>query len=164
MNVWRGVLAGLVGGGIAAGAMSVVHNGLTGISGDAQQQKPPPDQHQEEDATVKLADGIARWLLRRPLPEDQKPLAGHLVHYAFGASVGALYGGAAAVMPRVTTAGGLPFGVAVWLGAHVITVPALGLAEPPTRRPLSKEGPEFVVHLVYGAVTELVRRLARQVL
>lgn len=164
MSVWRGVIAGLVGGVIAAGAMSVVHKGLTGISAGARQQKPPADQHQDEDATVKVADGIARWLLHRPLPEDKKPLAGNLVHYAFGASVGALYGGVAAVVPRVTTAVGLPFGVAVWLGAHVITVPALGLAEPPTRRPRSKEGLEFVLHLVYGAVTELVRRLARRAL
>lgn len=164
MSVWRGVIAGLVGGVIAAGAMSVVHKGLAGISAVARQQKPAPDQHQDEDATVKVADGIARWVLHCPLPEDKKPLAGNLVHYAFGGSVGALYGGVAAVVPRVTTAVGLPFGVAVWLGAHVITVPALGLAEPPTRRPRSKEGLEFVLHLVYGAVTELVRRLARQAL
>jgi uncharacterized membrane protein YagU involved in acid resistance len=161
MSVWGGVIAGIVGGVIAAGAMSVVHKG---ISAGARQQKPPPDQHQDEDATVKVAEGIARRLFHRPLPEDKKPLAGNLVHYAFGAGVGALYGGFAAVVPRVTTAVGLPFGVAVWLGAHVITVPALGLAEPPTRRPLSKEGPEFVLHLVYGTVTELVRRLVRRAL
>jgi hypothetical protein len=54
----------------------------------------PPDQHEDEDATVKVADGIARWVLDRPLPEDKKPLAGNLVHYAFGASVGALTLGA----------------------------------------------------------------------
>jgi uncharacterized membrane protein YagU involved in acid resistance len=164
MRIWRGVIAGLVGGVIAAGAMSVVHKGVAGISAGARQQKPPPDQHQEEDATVKVADGIARWLLHRPLPDEKKPLAGTVVHYTFGASVGALYGGVAAVVPRVTMAVGLPFGVAVWLGAHVIMVPALGLAEPPTRQPRSKEGLEFVLHLVYGAVTEVVRRLARRAL
>ena len=164
MRVWRGVIAGLVSGVIAAVAMSVVHNGLARIGAGARQQKPPPDQRQDEDATVKVADGIARWLLRRPLPEDKKPLAGNLVHYAFGGSIGALYGGVATIAPRVTAAVGLPFGIAVWLGAHVITVPALGLAEPPTRQPPSKEGLEFVLHLVYGAVTELVRRLAHRAL
>ena len=163
MGIWHGVIAGLVGGVIAAGAMSVAHKGVARISAGARPQK-PSDQQQNEDATVKVADGIARWLLRRPLPENKKPLAGNVIHYAFGASVGALYGGVAAVVPRVTTAVGLPFGVAVWLGAHVIMVPALGLAEPPARRPLSKEGPEFLLHLVYGAVTEIVRRLVRQVL
>ena len=143
MRIWRGVIAGLIGGLVAAGAMSIVHKSLAGISAGARQHTPPTNQHQNEDATVKVAGGFARWLLHHPLREDTKPLAGNLVHYAFGASVGALYGGVAAVTPRVTTAAGLPFGVAVWLGAHVITVPALGLAEPPTRQPPSKEGLEF---------------------
>jgi len=163
MKIWRGVIAGLVGGVIAAGAMSVVHKSFAVISSGAQ-QTPPVDQPQEEDATVKVADGIARWLFHRPLPEDKKSVAGNVVHYAFAGSVGALYGGVATVVPRVTTAVGLPFGIAVWLGAHVITVPALDLAEPPTRRPPSKEGEEFLLHLVYGAVTELVRRLATRAL
>jgi putative membrane protein len=161
MSVIRGVVAGLVGGAIAAGSMSLVHKGITGIRAGAGQQQPSPDQDQDEDATVKVAEGIVRWLGDHPLPEAKKPLAGNLVHYAFGASVGALYGGMAAVVPRVTTAVGLPFGVAVWLGAHVITVPALGLAEPPSRQPPSKEGVELVMHLVYGVVTELIRRAAR---
>jgi uncharacterized membrane protein YagU involved in acid resistance len=95
------------------------------------------------------------------LPEDKKPLAATLVHYAFGGVVGAVYGGVAEIVPRVTTGLGVPFGIAVWLGAHVVTVPALGLAEPPARRPLGKEAPEFLLHVVYGAVTEAVRRLLR---
>jgi hypothetical protein len=57
------MLAGLVGGVIAAGAMSVVHKSLGGIGIGSPQQKPAPDSHQDEDATVKVADGIARGLL-----------------------------------------------------------------------------------------------------
>ena len=161
MSVWRGMIAGLVGGVIAAGAMSVVHRGFSEIGASDRHQKPPAEQQEEEDATVKVADGIARWLLHRPLPEDKKALASNIVHYAFGAGVGTFYGGIAEVVPRVTAAVGLPFGLAVWLGAHVITVPALGLAPPPTRQPRSKEGLELLLHLVYGAVTEIVRRLVR---
>jgi putative membrane protein len=164
MSVYRGVVAGLVCGVIAAGAMSLVHKGIRGIGVGAGQQQPPPGQDHDEDATVKVAEGMVRWLVDHPLPEARKPLAGSLVHYAFGASVGALYGGVAAGVPRITTAVGLPFGVAVWLGAHVITVPALGLAAPPTRQPLSKEGLELILHLVYGVVTELIRRAASRVL
>ena len=162
MRIWRGVIAGLLGGVIASGAMSAAHNVIVAINAGARQPKPPPDRHQEEDATVKIADGIARRLLHRPLPEDKKPLAGNLVHYAFGAGVGAIYGAVATGAPRVTAALGLPFGVAVWLGAHVIMVPALGLAAPPTRQTPVKEALEFVLHLVYGAVTEVVRRLLRR--
>jgi len=41
-------------------------------------------------------------------------------------------------------------------------VPALGLAESPTRQPLGKEAEEFGLHLLYGSVTELGRRLLRR--
>lgn len=164
MGIWRGMIAGLVGGVIAAGAMSVVHKGLVGIMSPLWPPAPAAHQPQDEDATVKVAGRITRWVLRRPLPENRKPVAGHVVHYAFGAAVGALYGGVASVAPRVTAALGLPFGVAVWLGAHVIMVPALGLAAPLTRQPPSKEAIEFVLHLVYGAVTEVVRRSVLRVL
>ena len=155
MGHWRGIIAGLVGGVIAAGAMSLVHKGFSA---------PSTEQQRSEDATVMVADGVSRWLMNRPVPQDKKPLAGTIVHYAFGAGVGALYGGLADVAPRVTVALGLPFGVSVWLGAHVIMVPALGLAAPPTRQPASKEALEFVLHLVYGGVTEVVRRLVRRAL
>ena len=149
------MIAGLVGGVIAAGAMSLVHKGFGA---------PSAEEQQSEDATVRVADGVSRSLVNRPVPDDKKPLAANIVHYAFGAGVGALYGGVADVAPRVTVALGLPFGVSVWLGAHVIMVPALGLAAPPTRQSASKEALEFVLHLVYGAVTEVVRRLVRQAL
>jgi uncharacterized membrane protein YagU involved in acid resistance len=56
---------------------------------------------------------------------------------------------------------GLPFGLAVWLGAHAIVVPALGLADSPVRQPIGKEAEEFGLHLAYGSVTELVRRSLR---
>ena len=149
---WRGAVAGFLGGVLAAGAMSVAHKAFSIIAPDA---KAPASEG--DDATVKTAEAI----LGRPLPDHRKPLAGTLVHYAFGGSVGAVYGAVAAVTPRVTFGLGVPFGIAVWLGAHVVTVPALGLAEPPTRRPLSKEAPEFVMHVLYGAVTEAARRLLR---
>jgi putative membrane protein len=139
VSVIRGVVAGLVGGAIATGSMSLVHKGIAGIRAGAGQQQPSPDQDQDEDATVKVAEGIVRWLGDHPLPEAKKPLAGNLVHYASGASVGALYGGVAAVVPRVTTAVGLSFGVAVWLGARVITVPALASQSRPAASRLRKK-------------------------
>ena len=164
MSIWRDMIAGLVGGVIAAGAMSVVHKGVTAMIPGTRQPSPTANEQQAEDATVKVADGVTRWLLRHPLPEHMKPLGGQLVHYGFGGAVGALYGGVTTVAPRVSVGLGLPFGVVVWLGAHVIMVPALGLAAPPTRQPLSKEALEFFLHLVYGAVTETLRRLVRRAL
>jgi putative membrane protein len=153
----RGALVGLVAGLLAAGAMSLAYRGV-----EKALPKPAASAAQQpEDATVKVASAILG-LAGRTLTEEQKPMAGTFVHYAFGASVGAIYGALAEFAPRVTAGLGLPFGLAVWLGAHVVTVPALGLAEPPTRQPLGKEGVELGLHLVYGVITELVRRLLRR--
>jgi len=151
-SVWQGAVAGLVGGLLAAGAMSLAHQVLP---------KPSAPADEGDDATVKTADAVTRRLAGRPVPREQKPLAGQLVHYAFGGGVGAVYGGVAELVPRVTAGFGVPFGLAVWLGAHVLTVPALGLAESPARRPLASEAPELGLHMVYGAVAELVRRVLR---
>jgi hypothetical protein len=42
----------------------------------------------------------------------------------------------------------------------VIAVPALGLAPSPRRQPLSKEGLELALHLLFGVCAEQVRRAA----
>jgi hypothetical protein len=76
------------------------------MNGTARRSKrltaPEPAAEEDDDATVKTADGIMRRLLGRPLPEDKKPLAGTLVHDTFGAAMGALYGGLAEVVPAIT--------------------------------------------------------------
>jgi putative membrane protein len=138
-SIWRGALAGFVGGLLAAGAMSLAHQMLP---------KPDAPADEGEDATVKTADAVLRGVVKRPLPEAAKPAASQIVHYAFGGSMGAMYGAVAELVPRVSTGLGVPFGLAVWLGAHAITVPALGLADSPARRPLANEAPELGLHVV----------------
>ena len=150
------VVGGLLGGLVGAAAMSAVHTWIS----RAHPPVPPPVDRRQDDATVKVADALSRTLRRTPLPEDAKPVAGSIVHYAFGASMGLAQGAAAAVAPIVGAGGGLGFGAAVWLGAHVIAVPALGLAPSPRRQPLSKEGLELTLHLLFGVSAEQVRRAA----
>jgi uncharacterized membrane protein YagU involved in acid resistance len=156
----RGALAGFCGGLLAAGAMSLAH-----VMIGAAASKPDPvasrEVPEEEDATVKVAAAVVSTFGYR-LAESNKTLAGSAVHYAFGGGVGGIYGALAERAPAVRAGLGLPFGAAVWLGAHVITVPALGLARPPTRQPLAKEMQEFALHLLYGLTTEIVRRLLRR--
>ncbi len=170
MTVWRGAVAGLVGGLVAAGAMSLVHSILGDISKPEKTapEEPPASapgdsSRKEEDATVKVALVVAR-RLGVPLADADKEKAGTLVHYAFGAGVGAFYGGLAEAIPFVTLGQGLPFGAGVWLGAHVLVVPALGLAKSPTRQPLGGEAQELGLHLLYGLITEATRRALRRVL
>ena len=153
-RIWKGLGAGLAGGLIASAAMTSFHMAAAKIDGSG----PPPG----EDATVKTASAISEGLFRHKLTNHQKQVVGPLVHFGFGAQAGALYGAMAEVYPAVATGFGMPFGAAVWLGAHVIMVPALGLSKPATQSPVSKEATELAAHLVYGAVTEFCRRLIRK--
>ena len=149
---------GLAGGLIGAGVMSAVHALLTRIGGEG--SVPPANAEQQEDATIKVADRVSRAVRGHPLAEREKPAAGHLVHYGFGAVMGTLYGAVAAVSPAVAIGAGTAFGAAVWLGAHAIVVPALGLARLPSREKPGKEARELILHLAYGVTAELVRKTA----
>jgi putative membrane protein len=148
------IVGGLVGGLIGAGVMSAGHAAITTVMG----REPASAAAQEEDATVKVADRLSRAARGRPLDPSEKPVAGHVVHYGFGAAMGLLYGAAAVAVPAVTVASGAAFGAAVWLGAHAIVVPALGLARSPLQQPLSKEAIELILHVAYGLTVGLVRR------
>jgi putative membrane protein len=149
------VVGGLVGGLVGSGVMSVGHALVTSILGNGSAPAAPKDE--EEDATVKVAGRLSKAVRGRSLTEREKGMAGHLVHYGFGAAMGLVYGAAAAVAPIVTIGAGAGFGAAVWLGAHAIAVPALGLARSPWRRPPGKEALELVLHLAYGVSVGLVR-------
>jgi len=164
--IGRGALAGLIGGLLGAGAMSLAHTLMAARDRSprdgAEPTSKPADTGagvpREEDATVK----VAAWLAHRvgyTLDNGDKAKASTLVHYAFGGCVGAAYGALAEIVPAVKFLMGAPFGAAVWLGAHVVTVPALGLAPSPVERPLAEEGKEAGLHLLYGVVTEVTRRL-----
>ena len=120
-----------------------------------------PDEDKPEDSTVKTASAVSQKIFHHELTPHQKKVAGPAVHYGFGTSVAAFYGAAVDVLPVLRTGWGIPFGAAVWLGAHVITVPALGLAKPVTKSTPQREAVEFGAHLVYGAVVEGIRRLLR---
>lgn len=135
--------------------MSAGHALATKIKGT---EPASPASDADEDSTIKVAQQISKRARHRPLAPAEKPIAGNLVHYGFGASMGLLYGAAAAATPLVTAGAGAGFGAAVWLGAHAVVVPALGLAPSPLRQPLGKEALEFVLHIVYGISVGLVHR------
>jgi uncharacterized membrane protein YagU involved in acid resistance len=118
----------------------------------------------DEDSTVKTASAISQAIFHHRLTAAQKEMAGPAMHYAFGTMMGALYGVLAGFRNSRRLGWGLPFGAAIWLGAHVITVPALGLSKPITSEASATEAAEFASHLVYGVVVEGVRRTVRSLL
>jgi hypothetical protein len=162
-DVARNIAAGLVGGLLAAFAMerfqyalSRVSPDMGGASGGGGQQHRKPE---SEPATYKAAETAARAVTGHELPDEDKPLGGSLVHYAFGGAVGAIYGAAASQNPAVTAWAGLPFGATVWLIADEIGVPLAGFSKGPTQYSLESHASALATHLVYGATTESVRRL-----
>jgi putative membrane protein len=151
------VVGGLVGGLLGAGVMSAGHALVTAIV------RPPatPPAAREDDATVKVANRGSLIVRGRALDEREKPAAGTLVHYGFGAAMGGIYGIVSAASPAVVGAGaGAGFGLAVWFGAHAIVVPALGLAPSPLREPAAKEVRELILHIAYGLTVGLAHGAA----
>ncbi len=151
---WKGFTVGALGGLAASFAMGQFHQ----LFYKAEASSLPA----EEDSTVKAAAAISRSIFHHKLTPEQKKIAGPAMHYGFGASVAALYGVAAEFNPLVRAGWGIPFGAAVWLGAHVIAVPALGMSAPISKSTTRQEATELGAHLVYGAVVEGVRRLLRR--
>jgi putative membrane protein len=151
-SIWRGLVAGAIGGILGAVAMS----GFFSVC-----EKLGRVEQNGDDSTLKTASLVSERVLHRPLTEREKGWAGSAVHYSFGAVVGGLYGALSELICVVSIGWGLPFGAAVWLGAHVIAVPAAGLGQPITRSRASYEIVEFIAHLFYGAVVEATRRVMR---
>lgn len=114
-----------------------------------------------DDATARVANAawsVVGYQLSDP---SAKQRAGEFVHLAFGAINGALYGLAAELDPRVTAAGGVPFGTSVWAVADEGIVPALGLSRGPREASTGLLAYGFLSHCVYGLTTEMVRRAVR---
>ena len=150
---WRGLLAGAIGGLAASFLMGSVY---------ALSQKTDPRKRQDRpDPTEKTAAAVSRNLFGHSLTRQERKTAGPVVHYLFGTTVGAIYGVAVETIPAVRTGFGSLFGAAVWLGAHVLVVPALGLSDPITKSPLNQEAGEFGAHLIYGTVSEGLRLAMR---
>lgn len=168
-HIMRGVVAGIAGGLVASWVMNQFIAG-PGMKLQRAAQSPFENVEQKEhkddpDSTMKVADAVASVATGgQHLTLQQQKSAGPLVHYAFGALMGGLYGGAAELVPSVKGGFGTTFGSALFAGADLVAVPALDLAPPATEEPLPAIGNHYAAHLVYGATTELVRRIVRAML
>lgn len=128
-RILKGLAAGLAGGLAGALVMGKAHGLISRLIADGIARPPA------EDSTVLVARALTRPILGRELTAEEARKAGPMVHYAFGASMGAAYGALAEFVPSITAGNGALFGVIIWLGAHVIAVPALGLSAPVTQSP-----------------------------
>jgi uncharacterized membrane protein YagU involved in acid resistance len=168
----RGIVAGIAGGLVASWIMNEFMENLgpplqKAVQGEnaASSQKQPENGDTPDDATMKTADAIVSTVTGgRHLSREGKEAGGPIVHYAFGALMGAVYGAIAEEMPTATKGFGTAFGAALFTGADLVAVPALNLSQSPENEPASSLATPFAAHLVYGAATEAVRRLVRAML
>ena len=115
----------------------------------------------DEPASMKIASAVAAPVIGRPLNTEEKEIGGPIMHYLFGALMGAMYGASAETQQSTTAGAGIPFGTAVWLAADEVGVPLAGLSASPTNYPLSRHLAAFASHIVFGLTVEGVRRLLR---
>lgn len=120
-------------------------------------QSPGPEGLAEQFA-FKVAAGI--------FGQDIGPhvrLAGRLVHLAYGAAWGMLYGLLQATYRRPPAAFGASYGLVVWLVGPAFLVPAMRLMGRPSEEPAERSISLVVGHLVYGvALATAFEALQRQ--
>jgi len=162
MRVLRGALAGAIAGLVGAYAMERFQ---AFWSDTAQRARPRQiaSAAKDEPTTVKAAERLTENVFHAELPEEIKPVAGEAIHYGMGMLSGAIYGLVADVLPFVRAGNGLLFGAVLWWVADNTAVPAVGLSKRPSAYPPSTHAYALSSHLVYGFVTETVRRVLRLV-
>ena len=162
----KGAIAGAIGGVAGTLAMNYAQRLWTlALDGNAPQSaagkhdaRDWQERSEQQNSNELAAQAIADVTIHRPLTRDELAVAAPVVHFSFGAAAGALYGAYVAHRRRRS---GIQLGIALWLTADEIAMPLLGLSDSPAKRPLEMHVQSFVAHLVYGTVTERVRRLFR---
>jgi putative membrane protein len=144
----KGLLAGLIGGLVATAAKTWVEKIY------------PPRTHGEQEPPELLAERVAGHELVGP----QREVAVEAIHWGFGALTGAAYGALVEYYPAATAKDGATFGMALSSLTHGTVLPAMGLAAKPEEQTTRERTSEMATHVVYGVVTEAVRRVVRKML
>jgi hypothetical protein len=166
-DAWKGLVAGVAGGVVASWAMDRFQYWWLSFGGGEElqlQQTPSEEGNRDEPATVKAASALSEGIFGYSLTVKEKEIMGPIVHYAVGATAGAVYGVAAEYEPDVTALAGIPFGAAFWMVVDEGSLPLLGLAKGPTAYPISTHAYALASHLVFGLTAEVVRGAVRRAL
>lgn len=139
------MLAGSLSGFVATVPMSAFMVGSHALLRRGEQHPLPP-----RHITKKIAQdtGALEHMSHKQLREVT-----WLNHFAYGASVGAIYG---MLSPRVGAArapllSGMGYGLAVWAGSYLGWLPALKILPSATRESIGRNIVMIAAHLVWGA-------------
>jgi len=163
-KLWKGIVSGLAGGLAATYAMSQFQAVSKKWSKPSRERPHGQASSEEKPATVQAVESITRATHGPELVPSEKKASGHVVHYAFGAANGILYGALSEYKPKARVGRGSAFGAGLWAVADEIAVPALGLSKPLRVQPASAHLYGLASHLVYGLTTDAVTRGVRALL
>jgi putative membrane protein len=144
-DIAKGIVAGLIAGVVATAAKSVAERIY------------PPRTHGEPEPPEVLAGKLAGHELSAPA----KTLAAESVHWTFGAAAGAAYGALAEFYPNATGRHGASFGLTLMALTHEGALAAAGLSAQPADQTTREKSSEMATHLLFGVVSETVRRFVR---
>lgn len=162
-GVWAGVVAGLVMNQFSRviGHLTDGREGRAAAPGSDRfgrgAQPPQAVAAAEQDAAVRVGSAVYETVTGNRPPED--PRLGVAAHYAFSASLGALYAVLGERMRWIRAGRGTLYGAGVWVVADEGVIPALGLSRGPREL-----GPGVLIyglaaHLVYGWALDAVLRM-----
>lgn len=165
--------AGLAGGLLGALAMNLYARGIRagnrgfeaggaapGTDRDGRGMQPPQACiRAEEDAAVQAGSAVYRSLTGHGPDRKTRTRMGIAAHYAFGATLGVLYGAGLQRAPALRAGFGLLYGTMVWVIADETAMPALGLSRGPRDLPAGVHAFALAGHWVYGATLEGSMRL-----
>jgi hypothetical protein len=163
-----GALAGAAGGIAGTIAMNYTQR-LWTIAADRERPTSAAGKHDARDWQERdegrnsneiAAQALASATIGRRLTRRELAIAASVLHFGFGAAMGALHGLRAETACRRPS--GVIFGTTIWLCADEIAMPAVGLSESTLKRPIEMHIQSLIAHLVYGIVGEHVRRFARR--
>ncbi|GGK44127.1 DUF1440 domain-containing protein [Nocardia camponoti] len=120
-----------------------------------------PAGHLDNMPPAVIANEFSEAVYGKPLDKSEKLKAQQVIHYGFGAVVGAAYGVATANCPAIGRGLGIPAGLALYGTTHATLLPLFGVQQPPWKMPLSAVCWEATSHAVFGATLEIGLRLLR---
>jgi putative membrane protein len=171
-DVVKGIVAGVAGGLAGTWAMNRFQRFWTrAVDGHAPHSAAGPhdardwqERSEGQNSNEIAAQAIAEHTIDRRLTREELAVAAPAVHFAFGAAMGALYGGMVETSRKSGLLNGAAFGTSVWAAADEVAMPALGLSGPTTERPTEMHWQSFASHVVFGVTAETVRRGVRAAL
>jgi hypothetical protein len=163
-SVSKGMIAGFAGGLVGAWVMNKFQTLWMHAADGNEPQSNGGRRGEDANATELVAQRLAGTALDRSLTRDELSVAAPFVHYAFGALMGAFFGGLVERSNRVAPLSGAAWGTALWAVADEVAVPMLRLSRPTTDYPAEVHLQAFASHLVYGITTEIVQAGLRAVM